>query len=386
MIMEDKGFYWFWLCNIPGIGRAKQRSLIKKFGSAQKVFEADVYTLSEAVSISRRDVSNIIAAAKDSKIYENFMKLKENNINWVHIEHPDYPQRLKNVVDAPLGLYCMGCLPCDEWPSAAVVGARGCTFYGRKMAFELARSFAEMGIQVVSGLASGIDAAAHRGSLEAKGYTCGVLGCGTDICYPADNADIYNKMLVSGGVISEYAPGTPPDAWRFPERNRIISALSDVVIVVEAASRSGALITADQALEQNRDVMAVPGRADDRMSEGCNKLIKDGAMMITTPEDIMQCSPVSRLLLKNKEIHNKNFFTENINSENTASCSELQDRNLLASKKNMVYSVLGLHPKNTDEIISETGFDISTVTEELLMLQLEGYIEEVSKNCYIRIK
>ena len=158
------------------------------------------------------------------------------------------------------------------------------------------------------------------------------------------------------------------------------------MIVVEAAARSGALITADQALEQNRDVMAVPGRAYDRMSEGCNNLIKDGAMVITTPEDIMQCSIVNRLLLKNKEIHNKNFFTENINSENTASCSKLQDRNLLASKKNMVYSVLGLHPKNTDEIISETGFDISTVTEELLMLQLEGDIEEVSKNCYIRIK
>lgn len=384
--MRDKGFAWFWLCNIPGIGRAKQRSLIKMFGSPERVYEAESNTLLKAGGISGADVLNIDAARKDKKTYEKYMRLNENNIKWIYTEHPEYPERLKNVFDAPFGLYCIGKMPSDKLPSVAVVGARSATFYGKKLAFELAAGFAQMGIQVISGMAVGIDAAAHKGCDASNGYTCGVLGCGADICYPPDNIEIYERLREAGGVISEYAPGTAPNAWRFPERNRIISGLADAVVVVEAAARSGALITASQALEQNREVFCVPGRVGDRMSEGCNELIKEGAMALTSPEDILQCSGVSRLVKNQRKLHNINFFAENINPENVRSDDEFHNLNLLASKKNMVYSVLGLYPKNTDEIIKETGFDISEVTEKLLMLQLEGRIEEISKNCYIRIK
>ena len=190
-------------------------------------------------------------------------------------------------------------------------------------------------------------------------------------------------------MISEYPPNTRPDAWRFPERNRIISGLADIVIVVEAAQRSGAMITVDQALEQNREVMAVPGRADDICSQGCNELIKTGAMVITKPEDIWQCSAAA--LWKEKNKNNKinkhtNTDIKALNGGNGNKKPVCPTGNLLATEKKLVYSVLCLHPKDTDEIINETGLNVSTVMQTLLLLQLEGCVEEVAKNCYIRIK
>ena len=165
-----------------------------------------------------------------------------------------------NIYDYPYIIYYKGRLPQSDVPSVAIVGARNCTEYGRSVAGRFAEDFADMGIQVISGMALGIDAAAQKGAVRKGGYSMAVLGCGVDICYPRTNIELYTQLESNGGIISEYSPGTPPKAGLFPMRNRIISAMSDALIVVEAKQKSGSLITADQALDQNRDVYVVPGR------------------------------------------------------------------------------------------------------------------------------
>ena len=404
--IDKEDFYMYLLCNTQGLGRMSIKKLIGLFGNAYNVCTGDIHIIEKTGILGSKQ----LCALKQALEYKNkkilYEKMITDSCSWVSRSNSLYPEKLKNIYDAPHGIYYRGKLPCNEGLSVAIVGSRRCSSYGRRMAYNLAQSFADMGIQVVSGMAAGIDAAAHAGCIDAGGYTCAVLGCGADICYPRENSDLYGRIIKTGGIISEYPCKTRPDAWRFPERNRIISGLSDIVIVVEAELKSGAMITVDQALEQNREVMAVPGRADDVCSKGCNELIKSGAMVITQPEDIWQCG--SALLWKeknnnktdkNNEISKNNKINKNyeINKHENPDISASNDGNgqkstsdmtvnLLASEKKLVYSVLCLHPKDTDEIIKETGLDISTVIQTLLILQLEGCVEEVAKNCFIRIK
>ena len=192
--------------------------------------------------------------------------------------HPGYPEKLKVLESPPAGLYVLGKLPDPDRKTAAIVGARSCSVYGRRQARFFARALSARGIQIVSGLASGIDRAAHEGALEGGTQTFAVLGCGADVCYPRENFGIYRQIAQGGGgILSEFEPGSRPLGWHFPRRNRIISGLADLVLVVEARARSGALITADCALEQGKTVYAVPGRLEDPLSEGCNRLIFQGA-------------------------------------------------------------------------------------------------------------
>lgn len=202
--------------------------------------------------------------------------------------HLRYPKRLKVLADSPRGLYVQGDLPEENRKSVAIVGARRCSAYGRRQARFFARNLAARGVQIISGLAAGIDAAAHEGALEGKGKTYGVLGCGTDICYPRENYRLYQQVREAGGLLSEYEPGTPPLAFHFPRRNRIISGLADLLLVVEAREKSGALITADWALEQGRTVYALPGRVDDPLSAGCNQLLAQGAGVALSPEILLE--------------------------------------------------------------------------------------------------
>lgn len=322
--------------------------------------------------INQEDVSNICRSRGKAQLNELVCALNEKNIGFVHPGSPEYPENLKNIYDFPTGLYYRGKLPDSAVFTVSVVGSRACTDYGRQTAQKLCREFSKMGIQVVSGLAVGIDGAAHKGSLEAGGYTCGVLGCGVDICYPAVNIGLYDEMCKNGCVISEYAIGTKPFPWQFPARNRIISGLADAVVVIEARKKSGSLITVDQALEQGKDVYVVPGRIGDEVSEGCNELIKTGAFVMTEPDDIIESIRVSG---------KKTGFSNLSNDSRKINLSP----NSLATQKNMVYSGLNLYPKSLEVIMNENRLDIGTVTEILLSLQLEGLVQEVSKNCYVRI-
>ena len=199
-----------------------------------------------------------------------------------------YPKTLLQLPDAPARIYVLGELPDPIRPAIAIVGARNCSSYGKNMAYEYARVLTKKGIQVISGLARGVDAAAHAGALAAGGKTYGVMGCGVDFCYPTSSRNLYHVMQQQGGILSEFSPGTPPLSYHFPLRNRIISGLSEAILVVEAKEKSGSLITADAALEQGRTVFALPGRAGDLLSEGCNRLIYQGAIPAWKPEIILE--------------------------------------------------------------------------------------------------
>lgn len=370
--MQEDNYYWLWLCNIPGMSAAKQRKLIKIFKSAENVYKAGESELSHISGINQEDVSNICKSRGKEQLNKLICTLNEKHIGFVHPESPEYPENLKNICDFPTGLYYRGRLPDSAVFTVAVIGSRACTNYGRQIAQKLCREFSRMGLQVVSGLAMGIDGAAHKGSLEAGGYTCGVLGCGVDICYPAVNIGLYDEMCKNGCVLSEYTIGTKPLPWQFPARNRIISGLADAVIVIEARKKSGSLITVDQALEQGKDVYVVPGRIGDEVSEGCNELIKSGAFVMTEPDDIIESIRSSG---KNTGFSNLSGDSHKINLSS----------NSLATQKNMVYSGLDLFPKSLETIMNENRLDIGAVTEILLSLQLEGLVQEVSKNCYARI-
>lgn len=201
----------------------------------------------------------------------------------------DFPSRLRDIPGCPRTLYVRGTLPDARMPTAAIIGARDATAQGLDLARTLGAVLARNGIGIVSGMAYGIDAAGHWGALDSGGKTFAVFGCGTDICYPPSHFRLYEEILRSnGGLLSELSPGTPPLGRHFASRNRIISGLSDVVIVVEAKLRSGTLITVGNALEQGKQVFAVPGRVTDRLSEGCNRLIRDGASILTSAQDILE--------------------------------------------------------------------------------------------------
>jgi DNA processing protein len=379
--MED--FYWYWLCSIPGIGTVKQHCLLDTIGKPQQIYCADYSTLHMCDKINEADIEKILSSRESSLLHAQYQKLKEKRINIISVNDGFYPDNLHRIYDYPTLLYSKGIKEyINSMPVVAIVGARACTEYGKKIAWNLAKSFAHMGIAVVSGMAAGIDTAAHAGAISGGGKTYAVLGCGVDICYPQENIELYMQIQKNGMLLSEYKPGTTPNPGLFPKRNRLISGMADAVVVVEAGKKSGSLITVDQALEQNKDVFAVPGRIGDTLSIGCNNLIKLGAAPITVPEDILQCSAVAEKISLSK---NGAYSAEN----GEFLCSfevnnKKSNKNNLATEKDMVYSCFNLYPKNLNYIIEETGLDIAVVNQYILELQLEGKVSETAKNCYVR--
>lgn len=211
-----------------------------------------------------------------------------NQIKQYKKGEPEYPERLKNIPGAPEELYVLGKLPEEDRLSVAVIGARDCSEYGKYVAREIGAVLGRNKISVVSGMARGIDGISQEAALNAGGSSFAVLGCGVDVCYPEANRQLYERLKVSGGILSEYPPGSPALAWHFPPRNRIVSGLADVVAVIEARVKSGTLITVDMALEQGREVYAAPGRVTDRLSDGCNRLIRQGAGILLSPEEFLR--------------------------------------------------------------------------------------------------
>jgi DNA processing protein len=276
------------------------------------------------------------------------------------MEQPSYPQRLRHIYDPPYGLYYMGELPDERAPAAAIVGARACSPYGKKLAGRIGSCLGANGVSIISGMARGIDGYGHEGALEGGGKTYGVLGCGVDVVYPPEHGRLYEEIVSHGGILSEYAPGMPPKPGYFPQRNRIISALSDVVLIIEAREKSGSLITADCALEQGKDVYAAPGRVGDPLSAGCNRLIRQGAGIILSPEELL--TDLGILSAKST----KNYFP-------------------LEKSERLVYSCLDLHPKSIDEISRKTASDIVTTAGILYEMERKGLVREVWQNHYISV-
>lgn len=279
--------------------------------------------------------------------------------------HKEYPRRLLWHKDMPHQLFVKGSLPREDQPTVAIVGARMCSYYGQTQAFEFARALSQAGVQIISGMARGIDGHAHRGALAGGTPTFAVLGCGVDICYPRSNYDLYRKIPEKGGMLSELPMGYEPLARNFPLRNRIISGLADLVLVIEAKKKSGSLITVDCALEQGKTVYALPGRVSDELSYGCNLLIAQGAGIACTAEDLLEelgiPSGKSDKLLRNSQIR-------------------------LESQKNMVYSCLDLQPQNLNHILEKIPLSPEEVMGILLELQLEELVVEPMKNYYAKVK
>ena len=288
----------------------------------------------------------------------------EERIRQISSKSAEYPQKLNNYPKMPEILFAKGNLPDAKKPTAAIVGARACSPYGRIQAFRYAKILSSAGVQIISGMAYGIDAEAHKGALEGGTPTYEVLAGGVDICYPSGNRPLYARILrENGGILSEQPPGMRARNYFFPARNRIISGLADLVLIVEAREKSGSLITAQWALDQGKIVYAVPGPVNEALSMGCHKLIYDGAGIAYSPEILL------------REL--------GLNCENKVKSPEKNDLGL-ASDLKLVYSCLDLRPKSTDFLIQKTGLPPEKIGSLLLELKLSGLVREIGRHYYIK--
>lgn len=278
--------YLYWLDNVGGLGTGGKERLLEAFGTGEDVYRAQEKHLALLLEPAKLEKFQEMRQIWD--VDQEYDCMREKQISFVCTADSEYPERLRHIPDHPFSVYYKGRLPQPQKLAVAVVGARECSDYGRFIAAELGKELGTAGIQVISGMARGIDGISQLAALEAGGESYAILGNGVDICYPKDNRPIYDRMLVQGGILSIYPPGTVPKPQLFPPRNRIVSGLADVLVVVEARQKSGTLITVDMALEQGREVYAVPGRITDRLSDGCNKLVKDGALVFLSPRDFME--------------------------------------------------------------------------------------------------
>ncbi len=284
---EEEAVYSYWLDTVTGVGRETVCRLRYFVGAPRRIYEA---TEKERVGwiekhwMSAAQETAWQVAKQKRDIGRLRQELEQKHIRCVPYGSRTYPKRLREIADPPANLYVCGELPTEEKPSVAIVGARLCSDYGRYMARQFGRALAQNGIQVISGMAMGVDGISQQAALEVGGKSFGVLGCGADICYPEQNRKLYDTLVKQGGVLSEYVPGTEPKAGFFPLRNRIISGCADLVVVIEARKKSGTLITVDAALEQGREVYALPGRVTDALAQGCNELIRQGAGIAVSPD------------------------------------------------------------------------------------------------------
>lgn len=356
--------YWAWLCSIPGLYLSQQKILLQYFKHPEAVWKASGKELEILERAGYEWTGKVSCFQKKSAPAERMHRLERRRIRFISFRNSGYPRRLRGLSDAPLGLFYRGSLPEENQKAAAIVGARMCSRFGKDMAELIAGMIAAYGGQIISGAAYGIDGAAQMEALRCGGRSYGVLGCGVDVCYPKENDLLFKRLEEQGGIISEFPPGTPPLRMHFPMRNRLISGMSDMVIVVEARRKSGSLITADFAAEQGREVYAVPGRPGEELSEGCNELISQGAGIFLSPEQ----------------------FAESVLVPMGMEKTEKSRQVTLAPSEELVYSSLGLHSKGLIELQECTDMSLTELSDVLLRLELRGLVRETSRNFYVKMK
>ncbi|MCR5640414.1 MAG: DNA-processing protein DprA [Lachnospiraceae bacterium] len=387
--------YEYWWAAYYGLTDLKKRLVFEHFGSARGIYEASKTALQGVEGLSAAQIQGILDSRCEARILKDTQTMVEKDIYLTTLGMTDYPLRLRGVVDAPYGLFYRGDLSIANGKTIAMVGARRASNYGKTMSMHFARSLAEEGAVIVSGMARGIDGAAHRGALSAGGKTIAVLGGGVEYCYPRENRDIYEQIGTKGLLISQYCPGTQPIARFFPARNRIISGLSDVVMVMEAKEKSGSLITVDFALEQGRDIYAMPGRITDVMSTGCNNLIRQGAGILQNPETFWQEYRESGLGTYIEEMENMPKLTH-YEPEKAGIISKTEDQKdkksdnspefSLEKEDSMVYSCFDFYARSIQDVADETGLDLLKLISIVMRLCELGLIRESFKNQYIRCK
>lgn len=370
MVSLNEREYWFWLCNISSIGSVTIEALLDYFKEPAAVYHAGEDELKRVEGIGKGRVSRIMESKKPEKIRHSLKRTEAMGIRFLSCADEEFPDKLRKIEHSPHGIYVKGKLPDIRFPVVAVVGARECSGYGRDVAGYISYGLSKRGVQIISGMARGVDYMAHCGAIRAGAHTFAVMGCGLDICYPPENYSLFCEMEKRGGIISEYPPGTKPVPGNFPYRNRIIAGLCDAILVVEARERSGSLITADFALSQGKDVFAVPGRINDSLSKGCNDLIRLGAGLVQTPEDILDALELSFPHLC--RVFEGKEEPVGLNGN-------------LRVQEEKVYGLLGTEPRHVSSIIEETGLPVSQVTEALFELEKAGIIAVCGQNYYRRV-
>lgn len=385
---ETEAAYRYWLHNVQGIGEKTFKMLVEEMGGAKEVYNASEKRIERMLKQNSREsriaegkIKALLQSRKDWKVEEKYGQMAEKGISMVSIWDVEYPLRLKKIAGSPAVLYYMGKLPGEERTALAVIGARECSEYGVYTAKAFGKKIGEAGIDIISGMARGIDGISQRAALDAGGRSYAVLGCGADICYPASNSELYGQIRERGGIISPFPPGTPPRKNLFPYRNRIVAGLSDGVLVIEARQKSGTWITVDMALEQGKDVYAVPGRITDRLSDGCNLLIQQGAGIALTPEDV-----ISELaILRNREGKRK-APDERMPHQEKGKRTEAETAE---ETENKILDFLDFTPKSSDEILELTGkaginMTLPQLLFELIQLCMEGKAGQVGGNYFVR--
>lgn len=373
-ITENK--YLYFLINTEVIGNATIRRLKSRFGSYESIYKADEKELQSILTPIMFE--RFTKERKKRDIDSDFAKLSLKKISFITYEEDAFPGCLREIPDPPVALLVNGSLPNPHIPSIAIIGARGCSNYGSFMAREYATAIASHGIQIISGMATGIDGIAGSSAINAGGKSFAVLGCGPDICYPISNQYLYDQLKENGGIISEYALGTPGMKWHFPVRNRIISGLCDALLVIEAKEKSGTLITVDAALEQGKDIYALPGRTCDALSIGCNNLIRQGAGLLCTPEDFM-----AEFL---QTVSGKKQFSNYLNS---LACSATETNKKIAFSSNeekTIYDLLDYNPQSLDEIAAlvnaTSSISLPEIMHHLTNMCIAGIAENISGTNY----
>jgi DNA processing protein len=360
--MNDKK-YWVGFNLIKGIGAVRMQALINHFENLESAWKAAPADLA-AAGLGAKLIERLIQARDQVDLEKVWARIEAEKIKILTWEDEAYPQRLKEIEQPPPVLYVRGEYLPDDLYAVAIVGTRRVTPYGRQITEELSSYLASNGITVISGLARGVDAIAHQTALKAGGRTIGVLGSGVDKIYPPEHRPLAHQMMNHGAIVSDYAPGTPPEASNFPPRNRIVSGLSMAVVVVEAGETSGALITAEFAAEQGRDVFAVPGSILAPQSKGTNKLIQQGALPLLSINDLMQ-------------------------SLNLTSMSEHKvARRIIPSDETEArpMNVLSAQPLHVDEIRNQTELPIEKVSATLALMELKGMVRQVGGMNYVAVR
>ncbi len=362
--------YSAWLQKIPYIGSKTMFLLKERFGSLKGACKAPEAELKQI--LNQKQLQAYYHEKEGAGPGQYLSNIEKQGIRYIGFEDEVYPEKLKKIPDPPYGLFIKGSLPDEGRPSVAVIGARACSEYGRKVAEEFAAELAAYEVQIISGMARGIDAVSQKACIRAGGKTFAVLGNGVDICYPEEFQGLYQEIQECGGLISSYAPGMPPLSQNFPPRNRIISGLSDVVLVIEARKKSGTLITVDMALEQGKEVAVIPGRITDSLSEGCHMLMKQGANAVVDIEQLLELLEHTFLL------HNqiKKYDTERHNHSDK--WINIINSNEMDETKKLILKILSEDPAEFLElekiytILQKNGCSVefSKLIENLLDLEL----------------
>ncbi|WP_051204647.1 DNA-processing protein DprA [Butyrivibrio sp. VCD2006] len=376
MITESS--YAYMLHNVPGFGNKTLFKLLEEFGSCKTIYEADEDSLKKLLNV--KQFKSFVASKRKWNLESEFEYLYHRGIDFYPYSLDSYPRRLRDIPDPPFALYCIGSLPDENLPSVSIIGARNSSEYGKYAAKLFGEKLSSMGIQIISGMARGVDGISQQAAVYAGGRSIAVLGSGVDVCYPEENSALYNQLITSGGILSEYLPGTKPKPQYFPPRNRIISGLSDAVLVIEAREKSGTLITVDMALEQGREVFALPGRICDSLSYGCNSLIKQGANIASCPEDIVDYLRINL----GKKISEKSDM-------GSKSAGTILDYSAFGISKSQqcIFELLDFYPQTTtaifDKLITK-GIEMSVaeVMNSLVELCIKGIAAQNGTGFYKR--